>query len=141
MKRAIVVAVVASAIVGISMPAWAWGARTRVAIVSTAARIMSRESGANLVKLEKDIKAGAAIAPSELTELTPIAATDPVGAIESQMYLLQSVGGGRVDPYFAYRLGVLGMLVAEATAPFDRPTPIDAINAALIDNIFYQPKK
>lgn len=28
---------------------------------------------------------------------------------------------------------------AEATAPFDQPTPIDAINAALVDEIFYSP--
>jgi microcompartment protein CcmK/EutM len=27
----------------------------------------------------------------------------------------------------------------EATAPFDEPTPIDAINAALVDEIFYSP--
>jgi len=27
----------------------------------------------------------------------------------------------------------------EAASPFERPTPIDAINAALIDNIFYHP--
>ena len=30
---------------------------------------------------------------------------------------------------------------AEATAPFDQPTPIDAINAALVDEIFYSPFK
>ena len=30
---------------------------------------------------------------------------------------------------------------AEATAPFDEPTPIDAINAALVDEIFYNPWK
>jgi carbon dioxide concentrating mechanism protein CcmL len=30
---------------------------------------------------------------------------------------------------------------AEATAPFDQPTPIDAFNAALVDNIFYSPFK
>ena len=30
---------------------------------------------------------------------------------------------------------------AEATAPFDKPTPIDAYNAALVDNIFYSPFK
>lgn len=29
----------------------------------------------------------------------------------------------------------------EATAPFDEPTPIDAINAALVDDIFYNPFK
>lgn len=29
----------------------------------------------------------------------------------------------------------------EAAMPFDRPTPIDAIAAALVDNIFYSPMK
>ncbi len=28
---------------------------------------------------------------------------------------------------------------AEATAPFDQPTPVDAFNAALVDTIFYTP--
>ncbi|MGN6555276.1 MAG: EutN/CcmL family microcompartment protein [Verrucomicrobiota bacterium] len=28
---------------------------------------------------------------------------------------------------------------AEATAPFDAPTPLDASNAALVDEIFYSP--
>lgn len=27
----------------------------------------------------------------------------------------------------------------EAASPFDAPTPVDAINAALVDEIFYQP--
>src|SRR5262249_1738321 len=27
----------------------------------------------------------------------------------------------------------------EAASPFDQPTPIDAINAALVDEIFYSP--
>ncbi len=29
----------------------------------------------------------------------------------------------------------------EAAQPFDKPAPIDAINAALVDNIFYSPFK
>jgi len=29
----------------------------------------------------------------------------------------------------------------EAASPFDQPTPIDAINAALVDEIFYNPFK
>lgn len=29
----------------------------------------------------------------------------------------------------------------EAASPFDEPPPIDAINAALVDNIFYNPEK
>ena len=28
---------------------------------------------------------------------------------------------------------------AEATAPFDEPTPVDAFNAAVVDETFYQP--
>lgn len=28
---------------------------------------------------------------------------------------------------------------AEASVPFDEPTPVDAINAALVDEIFYSP--
>jgi len=28
---------------------------------------------------------------------------------------------------------------AEATAPFENPTPVDAFNAAIIDEIFYTP--
>ena len=29
----------------------------------------------------------------------------------------------------------------EAASPFDQPTPIDAVNAALVDEIFYSPFK
>ncbi|HVM50367.1 MAG TPA: EutN/CcmL family microcompartment protein [Candidatus Acidoferrum sp.] len=29
----------------------------------------------------------------------------------------------------------------EAAAPFEQPTPVDAINAALVDEIFYNPLK
>ena len=28
---------------------------------------------------------------------------------------------------------------AEATAPFDTPTPVDALNAAIVDEVFYAP--
>ena len=29
----------------------------------------------------------------------------------------------------------------EAACPFERPTPVDAINAALVDEVFYKPLK
>jgi carbon dioxide concentrating mechanism protein CcmL len=40
--------------------------------------------------------------------------------------------------------GALGQTIGyvegrEAAQPFDQPTPIDAINAALVDEIFYNP--
>lgn len=53
---------------------------------------------------------------------------------DPSVVVYDNIGGGRGD--------TIGFIEgAEATAPFDQPTPIDAINAALIDYIFYQPKK
>ncbi|HRK35848.1 MAG TPA: hypothetical protein PLJ47_14720, partial [Candidatus Hydrogenedentes bacterium] len=123
MKRLLTIAAVAVMLAAWTSPAWAWGPRTRVSIVTTAARVVSKGSGANLVRLERDIRDGAAISPSELVALIPVAAGNPLGAIEGEMYLLQAVSGGRVDPYFAYRLGVLGNLVAQVTAPLADSDP------------------
>ena len=52
-----------------------------------------------------------------VSKLYPFLSSSAVGAIEAEMILLQAVQGDRVDAYFAYRLGVLGKLVAEVTAP------------------------
>jgi len=43
--------------------------------------------------------------------------------------------GGGVGQVIGYEEG------AEAAQPFDQPTPIDAINAALVDEMFYSPWK
>ncbi len=44
------------------------------------------------------------------------------------------------DDLGATRGDIIGFVEgAEATAPFDRPTPIDAYNAAIIENLNYQP--
>ena len=43
--------------------------------------------------------------------------------------------GGAVGQTIGYVEG------REAAQPFDEPPPIDAINAALVDEIFYQPLK
>jgi len=53
---------------------------------------------------------------------------------DPSLVVYDNIGGGIRD--------TIGFVEgAEATAPFDQPTPIDAINAALIDNIFHSPKK
>ena len=41
--------------------------------------------------------------------------------------------GGGVDQVIGYEEG------REAAQPFDQPTPIDAINCVLVDEMFYQP--
>ncbi|QYY35609.1 EutN/CcmL family microcompartment protein [Ruficoccus sp. ZRK36] len=44
------------------------------------------------------------------------------------------------DDMGATRGDIIGFVEgAEATAPFEQPTPIDAYNAAIIENLNYQP--
>ena len=53
---------------------------------------------------------------------------------DPSLVVYDNIGGGMHD--------TIGFVEgAEATAPFSQPTPIDAINAALIDHIFHSPKK
>jgi microcompartment protein CcmK/EutM len=57
----------------------------------------------------------------------------PAGmSAESSVVVYDDLGGG-VGQTIGFVEG------AEATAPFVSPTPIDAINAALVDEIFYSP--
>jgi len=51
---------------------------------------------------------------------------------EPSLVVYDSIGGG-VGQTIGFVEG------REAAQPFDAPTPIDAINAALIDDIFYDP--
>ena len=50
----------------------------------------------------------------------------------SSLVVYDNIGAG-VGHVIAFTEG------AEASAPFDQPTPVDAFNAALIDKIFYTP--
>ncbi|MCC6489322.1 MAG: hypothetical protein IT364_17610 [Candidatus Hydrogenedentes bacterium] len=117
------IALCAAFVLGPVVPAMAWGPKANVAIVSTSARLISKESGVPLANLEKDIRSGAEASSGEIEALIPGAGANPVNAIESEMYLLQAVRGSRVDPYYAYRLGVLGALVAQVTGPLYDSNP------------------
>jgi microcompartment protein CcmK/EutM len=58
----------------------------------------------------------------------------PVVSKEPSLVVYDDLGGG-VGQTIGFIEG------REAAMPFDRPTPIDAIDAALIDTIFYSPFK
>jgi microcompartment protein CcmK/EutM len=60
-----------------------------------------------------------AVGPEALSPDPTLVVYDALGA-----------GGGQTIGYVEGR---------EAAQPFDQPTPIDAINAALVDEIFYSP--
>jgi len=60
--------------------------------------------------------------------------TPPGLSKDSSLVVYDDLGGG-VGQTIGFIEG------REAAMPFDQPTPIDAINAALVDNIFYSPFK
>lgn len=62
------------------------------------------------------------------------AETPPGMSKDPTLVVYDDLGGG-VGQTIGFTEG------AEATAPFDGPTPIDAINVALVDEIFYKPWK
>lgn len=58
----------------------------------------------------------------------------PPVTTEASLVVYDDLGGG-VGQTIGFIEG------REAAMPFDRPTPIDAIDAALVDEIFYSPAK
>ena len=60
-------------------------------------------------------------------------AETPAGiSTEPSLVVYDDIGGG-VGQTIGFIEG------REAASPFDQPTPIDAVNAALVDEIFYSP--
>jgi len=95
----------------------AWGPVTQTSITTAAAHVLARDDEYPLTKLLRYVRQGAEVSPAVQNEMHPLFEIDHVGAIQREMFLLQSVRGDRVDPYFVYRLGVLGKLVVQASAP------------------------
>ena len=58
--------------------------------------------------------------------------TPPGLSKDPSLVAYDSIGGG-----VGQTIGVIEG--REAAQPFDQPTPVDAINAALVDEIFYSP--
>jgi tetratricopeptide (TPR) repeat protein len=100
-----------------AFPAAAWGPRTQAAIVSTAMNLLSKNGDAPLIRLSSEIKAGAAVSVSDIELSYPDLANNPLQAVESEMALLAAMRQSRVDAYYAYRMGVLGKVVAMITSP------------------------
>lgn len=105
----------------------AWSPKTDQAVVSTAIRLLSKGRVIQLSKLDREVMQGAAVSDETLERLFPGFEAGPATAIQSEMYLLDAVRGDAIDPYLAYRLGVLGRLVARISAPLARDnSPIRA---------------
>lgn len=116
-KQAAKIAIAVLAFALLSPCAFPWGEKAQLSVVTTAIHVLSRGGTIPLTRLQNDVRDGANITSKELERMLPSFSVDPLGVIEGQMYLLQSVKGKRVDAYYAFRLGVLGKLVAIATSP------------------------
>ncbi len=115
-KRVRILAVLAFSVL-LCLPAPAWGPKSQLAIVTTASHLLARSVNVPLTRFSNDLRNGSMVSQAQMQALYPNLGTNVVSAIESEMYLLQAVKGSKVDPYFAFRLGALGKLVANATAP------------------------
>jgi tetratricopeptide (TPR) repeat protein len=115
-KRYIAPALV-TVLLAVAAPVSAWGPDGRVGIVSAATHLLAQDASFNLRNFLRYVAQGASMTPEEQRRLFPSFSLDAVTAIQREMALLQSVRTDRIDPYYAYRLGALGSLVAQATAP------------------------
>ncbi len=116
-RRFLCLATALAGVLAFAAPAGAWGPKTQLAIVTNALHLLSKTSNIPLERLERHLRDGAMVSLSGLERIYPRIEDDPTAAIESEMYLLETAQSGRVDPYFAFRLGTLGKLVAEAVSP------------------------
>lgn len=117
-----------AALIGLVAMNWplaasAWSPATDLSIVSTATHVISRDLRMRLTNHISYVQEGAQASDETLKSLYPNYDLNPVGAIQREMYLLQAVRTTRVDPYYAYRLGTLGRLVAQVTSPMINRDP------------------
>ncbi len=119
MTKPKIVVLGAALLMALPTSAFAWGPRAERAIITTAAQVISRENNVPLNRLLGYVREGASASPERVEALVPGANQGLQRAIESEIFLLQAVKGDRIDPYLAYRLGVLGKLVAEFTSPLE----------------------
>lgn len=115
--------VAALAALALVLPAAAWGPKTQLAISTTAMHLVSKEVNIPLNKVGDSIRRGAMESQNAMLALYPDMLTGPIQAVESEMILLKSVRADKLDNYYAYRLGLLGKLVAQATAPLQDVNP------------------
>lgn len=121
-----------AALLAMALPvsAHAWGPRAESAIVTSAAQLLSKNGMLQIQRIEEDLRKGALTPQPDLERMFPGLDSDPVNAVETEMMLLQSVRQPQIDGYYAFRLGALGKLVANITAPMTQTDPA-------IANLYY----
>ncbi len=97
----------------------AWGPRATRAIARTGIHVVPPDVGAALRRYEEEVFAGASISDEELLSRFPqYGFGDPILTVISEIELLRAAKARGTSPYLAYRVGVLGQLVADMNQPF-----------------------
>jgi len=123
MRTFITPRIVFALLIVVTLPVFAWGPKTQRTIVGTATSVLSKQGVVQLNKLANDIQQGVRTDQAGRSALYSGLVSGAERAVEAEMALLETVKSAKIDPYFAYRLGVLGGLVAQTTAPLaDRPS-------------------
>lgn len=134
-NRPVILRVLAVSLVfALAQPASAWGPITQQSIVRAAAYVLSNDGRVPIVKLKDYVQQGAAVSDETLLANHPSFSVDPVGAIQREMSLLQAVRAeDRIDPYFAYRMGMLGKMVVQTVSPLTSASP--SVRAAYYSDV------
>jgi tetratricopeptide (TPR) repeat protein len=98
-------------------PATAWGPKAQLTLIDFSLNLLTDQAAFPLRDRQREIREGVAAGEAELSERRPGFDDNLPRAIESEMQLLQRVGRTGFDLYYAYRLGMLGKLVAMASSP------------------------
>jgi tetratricopeptide (TPR) repeat protein len=110
------------AVLVFSLPALvanAWGPRATRAIARTGIHVVPPDVGAALRQYEEEVFDGAGISDEELLSRFPqYSFGDPILTVISEIELLRAAKARGASPYLAYRVGVLGQLVADMNQPF-----------------------
>lgn len=106
-----------------ALPASAWGPKTQLAISTAAMHLISKEGNLPLSKMSDSVRKGAMESQATVLAMYPDMLSGPIQAIETEMVLLKAMRGDKLDNYFAYRMGLLGKLVAQITAPMADANP------------------
>jgi len=102
-------------------PLWGWERGMRREMVRTAIRVLPDDMKVVLMEREDEVVSGSSLEWDGFCRFYPVFdGTNIAETVDSELILLSGLRRelGEVTPYMAYRMGVLGSLVAEAVFPF-----------------------
>lgn len=139
MTRATNLLILAGMLVCLAMgDAAAWGDRAQRSISYMALQVIQKDHPDTLREYERDVLQGSVDGWAVLADSVPMNSdAEVVAAVNGQIQLLRDVRQYGVGSYFAYRMGVLASLVADALLPYGIPwTPNEkALHARMSEDI------